>query len=196
MEKNTIRITPIYPELGKSIEYYQNKNWYSFVPANNYFMEKARNTALELSKTLVFPIGIVAVKGGVIIGQAGNGNGYHEEHENDSGHKKGCIRRFLSEEREGKGLSKFKSGEGFELCPGCSTDYHAEANLIRSIADKDSLKGAEVYMYGHFWCCEACWEKMREVQIAKVNLCEDIDFSDKNNVESLSKELKTFRNRT
>jgi deoxycytidylate deaminase len=195
MEKNTVRTAPVYPESGNSIEFYQNRSWYSFVPANNHFMGKAKDAALELSKTLVFPIGIVAVKDGVIVGRAGNGNGYHEEHENDSGHRKGCVRRFLSEEREGRGLPKFKGGEGFELCPGCSTDYHAEANLIRSVVDKNSLKGAEVYMYGHFWCCEACWEKMKEAQIAKVNLCGDVDFSDKNNVKSLSEELKAFRSR-
>jgi deoxycytidylate deaminase len=88
---------------------------------------------------------------------------------------------------------KFQSGEGFELCPGCSTDFHAEANLIKSVSEKFLLDGAEVYMYGHFWCCESCWYKMEKAGITKVNLCNDIDFSNKENVKDFSDELKLYR---
>lgn len=184
----------MYPLSGQPIEYYQKKDWYSFVESSSDFMQYARDAALKLSKTSIFPIGIVAVKDGRMVGEAGNGSGYHEVNQNSPGHKKGCIRRFLSEERERNGLSKFRSGEGFELCPGCSTDFHAEANLIRSVGNKSLLSGADVYMYGHFWCCEECWAKMKEVKIKRVFLCKDIDFSDKENVKSLANDLELYRN--
>lgn len=145
------------------IEYFQRPEWYELVPEINEFMMKAREAAIKYSLTPIFPIGIVAVKEGVLIAEAGNGNGYHEKNTESPGHRKGCVRRYLNAEREKQGLEKFKSGEGFELCPGCHTDFHAEANLIRKATEQnmlEKLKGADLYMYGHFWCCKPCFEKM------------------------------------
>jgi deoxycytidylate deaminase len=170
---------------------------YNFIEDNNEYIEAARKAAIDLSLTSVFPIGMVAEKNGQIIARSGNGNGYHENNLNAPGHKKGCIRRYLNDEREAKGLEKFKSGEGFELCPGCHTDNHAEANLIRESKKNntyDSLNGANVYMYGHFWCCKDCWQKMIGAGIKNVFLPKMADsFRDKEFVKKWSEEVMNSR---
>ncbi len=172
--------TDVYPNLNKNFKtideeilYFQNTKFYKFIESDNKFIEMAKQSAIDYSLTSIFPIGIIAEKDGLIIAKAGNGNGYHENNLDTPGHRKGCIRRYLNDEREKIGLEKFKSGEGFELCPGCHTNSHAEANLIneaKKINRFSDLKGANIYMYGHFWCCKDCWRKMINAGIKDVFL--------------------------
>lgn len=182
-----------FDNLDDEILYFQNKELYKFTENDHEFIEAAKQAAIDYSLTSLFPIGIVAVKGGHIIARAANGNGYHENNINSPGHRKGCIRRFINDDREKNGLDKFKSGEGFELCPGCHTDSHAEANLIkeaRKINKYDDLHGADVYMYGHFWCCKDCWQKMRVAGIKDVYLPKLSDnFKDKEFVKKWCEEV-------
>ncbi len=189
-ESNPRQFPKAFPNLDAEIEYFQKPEHYIFVPENNQYIQAAK-TAAKYSLTSVFPIGIVAVKNNEIIAQAGNGNGYHESNENTPGHRKGCIRRFLNDEREKQGLSKFKGGEGFELCPGCHTDSHAEANLIKNMLDPEKLKGADIYMYGHFWCCKPCWNKMLNVGIKNVYLPDTaMKFNNKDEVAEWAEEVR------
>jgi deoxycytidylate deaminase len=157
--------------LEEEILYFQDPKFYQLLPDDNEFIQKAKQAAIKYSLTSVFPIGIVAEKNGKILAEAGNGNGYHEANLETPGHRKGCIRRFLNDEREREGKAKFKGGEGFELCPGCHTDSHAEANLIKITRNQNNyneLKDANIYMYGHFWCCKPCFEKMLSAGIKNV----------------------------
>jgi deoxycytidylate deaminase len=181
------------PLLGKDISYYQDKNWYRYIPSDNKFIQAAKSAAIKHSLTSVFPIGIIAVKNNFIIAEAGNGNGYHEKNMNTEGHIKGCVRRYISHQKELVGEEKLTSGEGFELCPGCSTEFHAEANLFRYNKNVD-FKDSDIYMFGHFWCCEPCWNKILSAGVSKVYLPEDIDFSKKETVKKWSEEFLSTKN--
>jgi len=194
MENLKPKFPPSSPDIDSEIEFFQRKELYNFVPESNEFIQAAKKAAISYSQTPIFPIGIVAVKDGVIVAEAGNGNGYHERNIDTPGHRKGCVRRHLNDIREGQGLVKFKSGAGFELCPGCHTDAHAEANLIKSAVENkviEKLSGAHVYMYGHFWCCKPCWDKMITVGINQVYLPDNADkFKNKEEVEKWVEEVK------
>lgn len=179
--------------IDQEIGFFQRKDHYIFVPEENIFMQAAKQAAIKFSQTPIYPIGIVAVKNETFLTEAGNGNGYHEKNLETPGHRKGCVRRFLNDEREKRGLPKFKSGEGFELCPGCHTDSHAEANLVKTAREKNiDLKDSDVYMYGHFWCCKPCWDKMLIAGIKNVYLPDTADkFKNKEEVAKWAEEVKT-----
>ncbi len=167
-----------FENIEEEIEFFQRKEHYNFLEEENVFIQLAKKAAVDHSLTSVFPIGIVAVKDGEVVAEAGNGNGYHEKNLENFGHRKGCVRRFLNDERERQGKPKFQGGEGFEHCRGCHVDSHAEANLIKNAIEAGNLEklvGAEVYMYGHFWCCKACWEKLLRAGVKKVYLPENAE---------------------
>ncbi len=137
-------------------------------------------------------IDLINVKDDKVLIESGNGNGYHEKNLGTPGHRKGCVRRFLNDEREKQGLPKFKGGEGFELCPGCHTDSHAEANLTKAAKEKNiDLAGSDIYMFGHFWCCKPCWEKMLRVGVREVYIVENAEkFADKEVMAKWAEEVK------
>lgn len=195
MERMEQKKDALRPAFCMEIAYYQDSKWYKFVPSDNQYMILAKNAALQHSLTSVFPIGIVAVKNGNILATAGNGNGYHEKNINSEGHIKGCVRRFVSNEQEKTGGQKLLSGEGFELCTGCSVDSHAESNLLKSVPTKSVLEDADVYMYGHFWCCEDCWKKLLDAKIQNVYIVEDVDFKDKDVVRKWSEEFNQSKDK-
>lgn len=66
------------------------------------------------------------------------------------------------------------SGEGYELCPRhCHSDSHSEASAIRAARERGELtEGADLYLYGHWWSCRPCWEKMIAAGIRDVYLVE------------------------
>lgn len=154
--------------MNVEITKYQDPTLYEYVDVDNPWMKIAREAAIRHSLTPVFPIGVAAVKKGKVIAVSANGNGYHEKNLDTPEHKKGCKRRYISTQRELRGASKLASGEGFDLCPGCDVDYHAEARLIQEVETLEELEGATIYMYGHWWCCGSCWEKMKKAKVAKV----------------------------
>lgn len=184
-------------DIDEEIKYFQNPDFYQYLSDENQFVLAAKKAAIEHSLTSIFPIGIIAEKDEKIIVEAGNGNGYHENNQDTPGHRKGCIRRFLNDEREKNGLNKFKGGEGFELCPGCHTDSHAEANLIKrakEIGVYENLKDANIYMYGHFWCCKSCWEKMLAAGVKNIYLPKSADkFKDKEEVAKWVEEVASAK---
>lgn len=178
----------------QEVEFFRNPELYKKVEDSNVFIQEAMKAAIKYSLTPTYPIGIVAVKDNKIIGEAGNGNGYHESHMDSPGHKAGCIRKFLSAEAEKEGGKKIAGGFSHDLCPGCHTDSHAEANLIRKIENKKDLEGADIYMYGHFWCCKSCWQKMNQVGVKDIYLPESSDkFKDKDGVKAWAEEVKLAR---
>jgi deoxycytidylate deaminase len=137
-----------YPYIpsGKSI---------SYVSADSPFMAEAKGLALKYRGQLVQPNGVVLVKNGEIIGRGSIGMNYHYE--------KGCERI----------KHNMPTGVGYDLCPGCSDQNHGEANAIKDAAAQGhNPKGAELYLWGHWWCCEPCWDKMIAAGIANVYLLE------------------------
>ncbi len=128
-----------------------------YVPVENEFMMEARKSADILSTDVSHPTGAVVVKDGIIIGRGANSALFHKW--------VGCVR---------KGLRKFfpvPSGKMYWTCFGCSPKFHAEQQALRDAKKKGhSSKGADLYLWGHWWCCESCWGKMIDSGITRVFL--------------------------
>lgn len=136
---------PYLPE-GRDIKY---------VPADNEFIAFAKAFAKEHSLDKVMPNASVIVRGGEIIAAGANGSDYHETHE--------CERV----------KQNMPSGQGYELCEGCHPKNHGEQTAINDAKEKGvDPKGADIYLWGHWWCCESCWDKMIAAGINNVYLLE------------------------
>ena len=126
-----------------------------YVPAENPFMQAAKEVAREQSLDKTMPTGSVGVLDGKIVGRGANGSHYHETHE--------CERVRLH----------IPTGQGYELCEGCHPKNHSEPKAIADARKHVSnLNGAELYLWGHWWCCEPCWKAMLDAGIRTVYLRE------------------------
>lgn len=115
------------------------ENSYKKVDINNEFMLAAKNFAHEHSLDHDFPTGSVVVLDNKIIGSGANGSDYHTTH--------GCDRK----------KQNMPTGVGYELCEGCHPKNHSEPRAIQNAKDNGyDTKGADLYLWGHFWCCEPC----------------------------------------
>jgi dCMP deaminase len=121
-----------------------------YVEADNEFMMAAREVAETLSSDHKHPTGVVIVQNGNIVGSGANVSHYHEKH--------GCRRKELN----------IPTGEGYELCEGCDPKNHAEQVAISQM--QGDCKNADIYLWGHWWCCESCWNRMIEAGIGNVYL--------------------------
>ncbi|MBT3349177.1 hypothetical protein HN954_04030 [bacterium] len=145
MSANDLQKLPYLP-LGSEIKFLDDKN---------KFLIAAKKVALEFSKDPEHPTGAVVVRDGKIIGRGANGSDFHE--------KNGCRRKKLG----------IPTGKNYELCPGCDPKNHAEQTAIADVSARGkNSAGADLYLWGHFWCCESCWEKMIENGIRDVFLVE------------------------
>ena len=146
MSENSQKIEYPYIPVGRDIKY---------VDLDNKWMSMAKEYARENSLDKVMPGAAVIVKDGNLIGIGANGSEYHDNNE--------CERVKL----------KCKSGEGYELCEGCHPDNHSERSAILDSKEKNNnLSGADLYLWGHWWCCEKCWDEMISVGIKDLYLLE------------------------
>ena len=123
----------------------------------NPVMQMAKGFARRNSLDKSMPNTSVIVKGGEVIGIGANGSNFHEEH--------GC-------ERVRQGIP---TGQGYELCEGCHPKNHGEQTALADVRNHQGdvdLTDAEVYLWGHWWCCESCWEAMLDNGITTVHLLE------------------------
>lgn len=133
--------------------YMHPKGSIGYVSAGNPFMLAAKQIALQKSLDKTMPTGAALVKNGKIIGQGANGSTYHETN--------GCERVRLN----------IPTGQGYELCEGCSPHNHSEPKAIEAALDNGyDTHGAEAYLWGHWWCCEPCWLALTSNGINKVYL--------------------------
>jgi deoxycytidylate deaminase len=123
-----------------------------YVSMDNVFMQEAKKYARENSLDKSMPTSSVIVKDGNIIGHGANGSKYHETHI--------C-------ERVKRGIP---TGQGYELCEGCHPKNHSEPRAIDDAGE--SAKGADLYLWGHWWCCEPCWNSIIGAGIKDVYLVE------------------------
>ncbi|MEK9186067.1 MAG: hypothetical protein AAB885_00595 [Patescibacteria group bacterium] len=134
-----------------------------YVPADDVFMQLAKAFARAQSLDENMPGAAVIVKVGRVIGIGANGSDYHK--------KQKC-------ERVIRGC---KSGEGYELCEGCHPKNHSEAKAISNARlgfgwswySNKFLSGADLYLWGHWWCCQSCWERMIFADISNVYLTDN-----------------------
>jgi len=126
-----------------------------FVASIDTHMQEARGHALMHSLDDAVKTGSVIVKDGVIIGRGANGSDYHKTNI--------CERVRL----------KIPTGQNYELCEGCHPKNHSEP---RAIADAKrnghDVQGADLYLWGHWWCCEPCWRAIISAGIRHVYLME------------------------
>ena len=146
MEKNMKTIPYPYLPKGRAILY---------VGASNPFMHEARRLALEDSLDDAVKTASIIVKDGMSIGTGANGSDYHKTHV--------CERVRLH----------IPTGQGYELCEGCSPKNHSEPRAISdAIAHGHDTKGADLYLWGHWWACESCWNAIIAAGIENVFLLE------------------------
>jgi len=111
-----------------------------YIPASNPFMVEAKEYACLNSLDKEMPNTSLVVKDNIVIGWGANGSVYHETHE--------CERV----------KQNIPTGEGYELCEGCHPKNHGEARAIKDAQDRGyDLRGSDLYMWGHWWCCKNCW---------------------------------------
>jgi len=150
--------------MKKELPYLPKSREILYVPSDNKFMLAAKKYAEENSQDSAFKTGAVIVSDGKIIGRGANGSDFHE--------KIGCVRKFFHA----------PTGKFYWLCPGCSPQNHAEQSAIKDALKNKSpqpplsrggVGGADLYLWGHWWCCQSCWEKMIEAGIRNVYLEEN-----------------------
>ncbi len=133
------------------------------IPESDPFMQEALKEK-EKSNDQLYATGAVAVKYGAIIGRAHNRAGYKWKWLIDLHRKSFCPRRWF----------KRKTGTCYWMCPGCATyKKHAETTIVTD-AEKagklSELRGADIYLAGHWWCCKPCWDNMIRAGIRGVYL--------------------------
>ena len=126
-----------------------------YAKAGNKFIQAAKKFAKENSLDENMPTGSVIVYRNKIIGRGANGSDYHNRY--------GC-------ERVRRGIP---TGQGYELCEGCHPKNHSEPKAIKD-AQKNhptaDLTEADLYLWGHWWTCEPCWDAITKAGIKDVFL--------------------------
>ncbi len=124
-------------------------------PVNNTYMRLAKELAKKYKSNLAQSHAAVLVKDNKIIGVGAIGN--------NPAHIKGCVRVTMN----------VPTGTRYDLCEGCDPKFHSEQSAIRDAELKgNNPKGANLYLWGHWWCCESCWNAMILAGIKNVYLLE------------------------
>ncbi len=157
-----------YPYLpnGKEIKY---------VNSDNKFMQEAKRVARNLSTEHNHPTGAVIVKNGEVIGSGGNQTGLKNLKLQKLHNQKGiCMRKWFGT----------KSGTLYWTCPGCASfSSHGEQMAIKDAHKRgNDTTDADLYLYGHWWACESCWNKIIKARIKDVYLLKGSEnlFNNKN----------------
>lgn len=165
-----------YPYLPQHIEM-------CTAPESHPFMAQAKEWARMHSLDKQVPNTSMIVKGGLPCAIGANGSHFHSEKENIERYgPKGCRRVFLNA----------PTGQLYEECEGCHPKNHGEPRALQDALEKGvDVTGAEIYMWGHWWCCRWCCEKMEAAGIVRVYVTEnaDIDFNLKDPHNILGKQF-------
>ncbi len=126
-------------------------------------MHEAREVG-KLSSETMQPTSVVLVKDGKVIGR-GASQAPLKNPTLRKLHQEGwCVRKFF----------KVASGTKYWLCPGCAS--YANHSEPRGVVDAQKngfdTQGADLYHWGHWWCCESCWNAMIKGGIKDVYLLE------------------------
>ena len=124
------------------------------VKPENRFMQMA-SEMLANSGCLKQPTAAVIVKKRIVLGKGVN-----------AGKKVEVCPRVLR---------NCPTGTGYEFCKTvCEQEGHAEIMAIRNaLSNGHNLKGASLYLDGHWWACKECWDKILQSGITKVFLRTD-----------------------
>lgn len=135
-----------------------------YVAPDNPFMKAAGEACRELSTDRQHPTGAVLVRDGKILLRSANQSAIKNKNLLVVHQRGFCVRKIF----------KIPSGKKYWLCPGCaSSKNHAESRLVKE-AKRGGVEtaGADVYLWGHWWCCKPCWNSMIAAGIRDVYLLE------------------------
>ena len=125
----------------------------NYVSLENKYIKAAKEYAKEHSLDLKMPTGTVLVKAGIIIGFGTNGSDYHKKYT--------CKRTEQN----------IPTGQSYEICEGCHPKNHSEVNAIKDAHNNGhQAEGADLYLWGHWWCCRFCWQAIIKAGIKNVYL--------------------------
>ncbi|MBU1132361.1 hypothetical protein KKC32_03915 [Patescibacteria group bacterium] len=126
-----------------------------FVPPENVWMNEAKKMADANSACSWWPTGAVVVKNNEIIGRGANSGNFQPL----------CPRVEHN----------CPTGEGYHFCNAlCSQDGHSEVtSIMYAIKNGNDPTGADLYLFGHWWCCKNCWDAIIKNGIANVYLLEN-----------------------
>lgn len=124
---------------------------YLYVEENNPFMQAAKQATMS-NGCRKHANAAVAVKDGVVVSSGSNAGVYVTV----------CPRVY-------KG---YPTGQGYRYCQEyCEQSGHSEVMACRRAKEKGiDLKGADIYLYGHWWACQKCWDTMIAAGIRNVYL--------------------------
>ncbi len=137
-----------------------------YVPLDNPWMTAAATAARDYSTETNHPTGAVVVRQNKILGRGANQAAIKHAWLATIHKKYFCVRRFFN----------IPSGQKYWLCPGCAQyRHHAEQRAVRDALAQHSqeVAGSDLYLWGHWWCCQPCWEAMLGAGIANVYLLTD-----------------------
>ena len=136
---------PIFPYLPDGREIL-------FVPLENKWMKEAKKITDTLSGCSWWPTGAVIVKNEKIIGVGAN---------------KGIWQPLCPRVE-----NNCPTGEGYHYCKDiCQQDGHAEVSSVNNtLENNEDPQDADIYLFGHWWCCEPCWNKMIKHGVKNVYL--------------------------
>jgi len=135
------------------------------VPETDKFMTEAKQMRLQFATERNQPSGAVVVSNGEIIGRGANQSALKNVFLSDLHTRGWCIRHRL----------KIKTGNKYWLCPGCANyKLHSESRAVADAKKNNrSTVGAELYLWGHWWACQPCWDRMLEAGIKTVYVTDD-----------------------
>jgi tRNA(Arg) A34 adenosine deaminase TadA len=131
---------------------------FKFVPLSDPHMMAAEVARRECAGDSLYPVGVVLVRDDEVLARAGNG------FNRGSGTKHICPRVVLD----------CPSGTGYDLCALHDSIGHAETMLMQVAHDQGiDPADCDVYMFGHWWCCEPCWKAMIDAGVRDVCVLDD-----------------------
>ncbi len=126
-----------------------------YVDGSHPVMVIAQHIAKSWSLDTVMPNASIVVGHDGLLGGHANGSTYHQTNV--------CQRVLLGS----------PTGEGYELCEGCHPKNHSESLAVANAQQRGyDTAGADLYLWGHWWCCRWCWDAMIAAGIRDVYLLE------------------------
>lgn len=152
-----------------------------YVPHDHEHMNAASGAREQKSGDPLYPVGIAIVRDGEVLVTAGNG------FNRGSGVVHVCPRVVL----------ECPSGTGYELCALHDAPGHAEQMAVKAAGEQGiNIRGADAYMYGHWWACEPCWNALIAAGIKDLYVTDDADIRfhrDRVYAETLKPSVKTVK---
>ncbi|OGZ02094.1 MAG: hypothetical protein A2946_02885 [Candidatus Liptonbacteria bacterium RIFCSPLOWO2_01_FULL_53_13] len=145
---------------------------FGYVPSSHPMMREARRVCEEQSTDKNHPTGSVLVRDGRVLAEGANQASFKNPALLEFHRTKFCLRRFLH----------IKTGTRYWLCPGCASPaQHSEQVVIRNARVKNSdSREADIYLWGHWWCCKPCWDAIIAAGVRNVYLAEGAERSFRN----------------